>query len=156
MALLPGSGSDELRVVSDEGRTWIITEGLKPTPNNLARCLTEDPDVVNDHFLVDAEYSGYHPHVFTLVTQLPKSFHPNRPTALVEFEYVAASPEAYGRPDNIGAVSVLRIVVEGYHNVTTHMLPTDVYEDIRRIGFDAIRDADEVEIDQSRGEHEIW
>lgn len=125
--------------------------------NQIARSLTSDPNIINESHLVDPRYSQYHPHVFTMVMQMPKSFHPNRPMALVEFEYIAGGgPEAYSTPEEAGAVNVLRIVAEGYKMISPQALSEQALEELVKIGYEAIRDADENEIYQSRGEHEVW
>lgn len=100
------------------------------------------------------QYYGYHPHVFTLVSQMPKSFHPNQPHALIEYEYIAGSPESYDKPDDVDSISILRIAIEGHYNVTPDTLSRSVVDELIAEAFKNIDSSEE--IDSSKGEHQIW
>jgi hypothetical protein len=91
-----------------------------------------------------------------MVGKLPKSFHPNQPVALVEFEYVGSDPTGYSRPAESMAVNVLRICCEGYRNISPQSLSEKAYVDLVNMGFKHIIDAHDDDIERSKGEHKIW
>lgn len=124
--------------------------------NQIARTQTNDPSILNESYLVDPQRSAYHPHVYTVLTELPKSFHPNKPTALVEFEYIGEGPNSYSAPNSQDSINVLRIVVEGYKNVSPSTLPQNVLDDIKGIGFKHLDSEDDSAIDNASTEHFIW
>lgn len=107
-------------------------------------------------YAVGPQYSSFHPQVYSLLTKLPKTVHSTEPRALIEFEYVGNSPNAYTKPPSADAINILRIVAEGYKFISPDSLSPEARNEVRNIGFEHLKEAESVDIDQSRGEHQIW